>query len=185
MRRQTFAGNGTGNVIGAVACRGGLARARSDPPPDVSGSETQGLGYRIQTPSALRLPWIRPHLPGHDHRCSPRPASSGPARILQIAYRRCLPEMTPDRGWCTLVRLAPVLRHSVLWMLRETTSPELRLEMLEGLAFLGTECPMVRHGDYGEDIFGGSRDLAASPRTPMWRRDRLGPESDFDAALHL
>jgi hypothetical protein len=57
--------------------------------------------------------------------------------------------------------------------------------MLKGLAFLGTECPMVRHGDYGEDLFGGSRDLAAVPRTPMWRRPASGPESDFDVALHL
>jgi hypothetical protein len=78
-----------------------------------------------------------------------------------------------------------VLRHSVLWRLRDTTSPELRLQMLEGLAFLGTECPMVRHGDYGEDIFGGSRDLGSTPRAPMWRRDGRGPESDFDVALHL
>jgi hypothetical protein len=57
--------------------------------------------------------------------------------------------------------------------------------MLKGLAFLGTECPMVRHGDYGDDLFGGSRDLCAEPRTPTWRRDGLGPESDFDMALHL
>jgi hypothetical protein len=78
-----------------------------------------------------------------------------------------------------------VIRHSVLWTLRETTTSELRREMLKGLAYLGTECPMVRHGDYGEDIFGGSRDLRAEPRTPMWRREGMGPESDFDAALHL
>jgi hypothetical protein len=78
-----------------------------------------------------------------------------------------------------------MLRHSVLWTLRDESRPELRLEMLKGLAFLGTECPMVRHGDYGDDIFGGSRDLRVEPRTPMWRRDGLGPESDFDAALHL
>ncbi len=78
-----------------------------------------------------------------------------------------------------------MLRHSVLWTLRDTTGPDLRLEMLKGLAFLGTECPMVRHGDYGEDIFGGSRDLREVPRTPMWRRQASGPESDFDVALHL
>jgi hypothetical protein len=78
-----------------------------------------------------------------------------------------------------------MLRHSVLWTLRDTTTPELRLEMLKGLAFLGTECPMVRHGDYGEDILGGSRDLREAPRTPMWRREGAGPESYFDVALHL
>jgi hypothetical protein len=57
--------------------------------------------------------------------------------------------------------------------------------MLEGLAFLGSECPMVRHGDYGDDIFGGSRDYATASQTPMWRRQGLGPPSDFDVALHL
>ncbi|HWE81310.1 MAG TPA: Dabb family protein [Gaiellaceae bacterium] len=78
-----------------------------------------------------------------------------------------------------------MLRHSVLWTLRDTTTAARRVEMLEGLAFLGTECPMVRHGDYGEDLFGGSRDLRTPPRTPMWRRDGLGPEANFDVALHL
>jgi hypothetical protein len=77
-----------------------------------------------------------------------------------------------------------VLRHSVLWTLRDTTTPELRVEMLRGLAYLGTECPSVRHGDYGDDLFGAGR--AAGLRvTPMWRRDGLAPPGDFDAALHL
>src|SRR4051812_8206014 len=80
--------------------------------------------------------------------------------------------------------MRPMLRHSVLWTLRDTTTPSLRLEMLEGLAFLGTECTSVRHGDYGEDVFGAPR-AAASARTPMWRREGLGPPASFDAALHL
>ena len=78
-----------------------------------------------------------------------------------------------------------MLRHSVLWTLRDTATPQLRREMLAGLAFLGTECPMVRHGDYGEDLFGGSCGSRKPPRTPMWRREGAGPESDFDVALHL
>jgi hypothetical protein len=81
-----------------------------------------------------------------------------------------------------------MLRHSVLWTLRDTTTPALRLEMLKGLAFLGTECPSVRRGDYGDDLFGGSAALQAIPRTrrvPMWRREHEAPPSHFDMALHL
>ena len=60
--------------------------------------------------------------------------------------------------------------------------------MLKGLAFLRTECLSVRHGDYGEDLFGGSRDLrlaSLTERTPMWRREGGAPPSNFDIALHL
>lgn len=60
--------------------------------------------------------------------------------------------------------------------------------MLKGLAFLRTECMSVNHGDYGEDLFGGSRDLLLVPpveRTPMWRREGAAPPSNFDVALHL
>jgi hypothetical protein len=76
----------------------------------------------------------------------------------------------------------------VLWTLRDTTTAEQRLEMLHGLAFLRTECMSVRHGDYGEDIFGGSSGGQTTPpddRTPMWRREGGLPPGDFDVALHL
>jgi hypothetical protein len=81
-----------------------------------------------------------------------------------------------------------MLRHSVIWLLRDTTTPELRIEMLQGLAYLRMECLMVRSGDYGADIFGGSRGLQASPqedRLPTWRRGSEGPPSNYDVALHL
>jgi hypothetical protein len=81
-----------------------------------------------------------------------------------------------------------VLRHSVIWLLRDTTTPELRVEMLKGLAYLRMECPMVRSGDYGDDIFGGSRgllDVAPAGRAPVWRRGPEGPPSNYDVALHL
>ena len=60
--------------------------------------------------------------------------------------------------------------------------------MLQGLAFLRTECMSVRHGDYGDDLFGGSNRLRLVPsteRTPMWRREGGTPPSNFDVALHL
>lgn len=82
----------------------------------------------------------------------------------------------------------PPLRHSVIWLLRDTTTPELRVEMLKGLAFLRMECLMVRTGDYGNDLFGGSRRLGEIPhadRTPVWRRGSEGPPSNYDVALHL
>lgn len=76
----------------------------------------------------------------------------------------------------------------MIWLLRDTTTPELRIEMLKGLAYLRMECPMVRSGDYGADIFGGSRELREVPpaeRTPIWRRGSEGPPSNYDVALHL
>ncbi len=61
--------------------------------------------------------------------------------------------------------------------------------MLQRLAYLGTEPPMVRSGDYGADLFGGSEPLHRVPpweRTPVWRRTGGdGPASNFDLALHL
>lgn len=79
------------------------------------------------------------------------------------------------------------LRHSVLWVLRDTTTREQQGDMLKGLAYLAVECRDVRAGDYGDDLFGGSqelRDVPAWKRTPRWRlRDR--PPAAYDMALHL
>jgi hypothetical protein len=47
--------------------------------------------------------------------------------------------------------------------------------MLAGLAYLRMECLMVRAGDYGADLFGGSRRHDEAPpreRAPVWRRGR-------------
>ena len=61
--------------------------------------------------------------------------------------------------------------------------------MLQRLAYLGTEPTMVRSGDYGADLFGGTEPLHETPpweRPPYWRRrDADGPASNFDLALHL
>ena len=80
-----------------------------------------------------------------------------------------------------------LLRHSVLWTLRDTTTEHERVRMLEGLAFLCFECQDVRAGDYGDDLFGGSqplREVRPSRRTPRWRSPGR-PPSNFDLALHL
>jgi hypothetical protein len=81
-----------------------------------------------------------------------------------------------------------VLRHSVHFLYRESTTPEQRGRLERGLAFLGMECPTVSAGDYGGDLFGGSGPLLEVPpwkRTPRWRPRPEGPPSNFDVALHL
>jgi hypothetical protein len=60
--------------------------------------------------------------------------------------------------------------------------------MRRGLAFLRMESPGVRGGDYGDDLFGGSRPLLAVPpwkRIPRWRARAEGPPCNYDVALHL
>lgn len=81
-----------------------------------------------------------------------------------------------------------MLRHSVHFLYRDTIAPEQRIKVLRGLAYLGMECPSVSGGDYGPDLFGGSRPLLDVPpwkRTPRWRPRPEGPPSNFDVALHL
>ncbi|HEV2280885.1 MAG TPA: hypothetical protein VGX75_00665 [bacterium] len=81
-----------------------------------------------------------------------------------------------------------MLRHTALFLHRDTISEDQKLAMLRGLAFLRMECAGVRAGDYGEDLFGGSRPLLAVPpwkRTPRWRARREGPPCNYDVALHL
>ena len=81
-----------------------------------------------------------------------------------------------------------MLRHTALFLHRDTIGEDQKLAMMRGLAFLRMECAGVRAGDYGEDLFGGSSPLLAVPpwkRTPRWRARREGPASNYDVALHL
>jgi len=81
-----------------------------------------------------------------------------------------------------------VLRHTAFFIHRDTTSADDRFEMLKGLAFLQTECEGPIAGDYGEDVFGGSKRLREIPptrRTPRWRGRAEGPPASYDVALHL
>ena len=61
-----------------------------------------------------------------------------------------------------------MFRHTALFLLRDDTDPAQLQLMLRGLAFLRMECPTVVAGDYGEDLFGGSRAAGS-----------------YDVALHL
>ncbi len=81
-----------------------------------------------------------------------------------------------------------MLRHTALFLHRDTITEDQKLAMLRGLAFLRMECAGVRAGDYGQDLLGGSSPLLAVPpwqRTPRWRARREGPPSNYDVALHL
>lgn len=81
-----------------------------------------------------------------------------------------------------------MLRHTALFLHRDTMTDDQRLAMVRGLAFLRMEGPGVRAGDYGQDLFGGSGPLLAVPpwkRTPRWRARREGPPCNYDVALHL
>lgn len=79
------------------------------------------------------------------------------------------------------------LRHSVLWMLRDSTTDEQRIQMLKGIAYVCMECRDVRSGDFGTDLFGGTqplRDVKPWLRTPRWRKLTV-PLANFDVAVHL
>ncbi len=81
-----------------------------------------------------------------------------------------------------------MLRHTTLFLHRDSISEDQKLAMLRGLAFLRMECAGVRAGDYGGDLFGGSSPLLAVPpwkRTPRWRARGEGPPCNYDVALHL
>ncbi len=81
-----------------------------------------------------------------------------------------------------------MLRHTALFLHRDTTTPEQHLTMLKGLAYLRFECRSVRALDYGDDLLGGSGPRwGVKPwlRTPAWRAQEEGPASNHDVALHL
>lgn len=81
-----------------------------------------------------------------------------------------------------------MLRHTALFIHRDTTTPQQALIMNKGLAYLRFECDSVRALDYGTDLFGGSsklREIKPWLRTPLWRAERTGPVANYDTALHL
>jgi hypothetical protein len=82
----------------------------------------------------------------------------------------------------------PLLRHTALFLYKNTTTDPEKLIALKGLAYLSYGCPSVQAVDFGTDLFGGSSPLLeVKPwkRTPLWHARRDGPPSNFDMALHL
>jgi Stress responsive A/B Barrel Domain len=81
-----------------------------------------------------------------------------------------------------------LLRHTALFLWRDTTDDAAKLAAKKGLAYLAYGCPSVRSVDFGTDLLGGSsRLLEVKPweRTPLWDARTEGPPSRFDMALHL
>lgn len=81
-----------------------------------------------------------------------------------------------------------MLRHTAFFLSRDTITPEERLHMQKGLAYMRFECPSVRALDYGTDIFGGSshlKEIKSWQRTPLWKAQTTGPVYNHDVALHL
>jgi hypothetical protein len=81
-----------------------------------------------------------------------------------------------------------MLRHTALFLLRDTTTPDQVLHMCKGLAYMRFECESVRSLDYGTDVFGGSqplREVKPWLRTPLWKAETSGPVFNYDVALHL
>jgi hypothetical protein len=81
-----------------------------------------------------------------------------------------------------------MLRHTALFLHRDTTTPEQVRHMCKGLAYMRFECGSVRALDYGTDLFGGSgllNEVKPWRRTPLWRAERTGPVASYDVALHL
>ena len=81
-----------------------------------------------------------------------------------------------------------MLRHTALFLHRDTITPDQQTDMLKGLAFMRFECAGVRALDYGNDLFGGStplREVQPWARRPRWRDPHEGPPCNYDTALHL
>jgi hypothetical protein len=81
-----------------------------------------------------------------------------------------------------------MLRHTALFLHRDTITPEQQTDMLKGLAYMRFECAGVRALDYGNDLFGGSAPLREVPPgapRPRWREPQAGPPCNYDTALHL
>ena len=81
-----------------------------------------------------------------------------------------------------------MLRHTALFLWRDTTTEGQKLAALKGLAYLSYGCPSVRAVDFGRDLLGGSTPILETKpwdRTPLWDARAEGPPSNFDMALHL
>ena len=80
-----------------------------------------------------------------------------------------------------------MLRHTALFLFKDTTTDPEELAALKGLADLSYGCPSVQAVDFGTDVFEGSSPLLEIKlwkRTPLWNARSEGPPSNFDIGLH-
>jgi hypothetical protein len=81
-----------------------------------------------------------------------------------------------------------MLRHTALFLYRDTSTEEQKLVAKKGLAYMSYACPMVRALDFGSDLLGGSSPMIETKpweRTPVWRARETGPPFNWDMSLHL
>lgn len=81
-----------------------------------------------------------------------------------------------------------MLRHTALFLWKDTTTEAEKLAALKGLAYLSYGCPSVLAVDFGTDLLDGSsplKEVKPWKRTPRWNARNEGPASNFDMALHL
>ena len=81
-----------------------------------------------------------------------------------------------------------MLRHTALFLWRDTTTEQQKLVALKGLAYMSYGCPSVRKLDFGTDLLGGSSpliELKPWKRTPPWKARETGLPFNWDMALHL
>ena len=81
-----------------------------------------------------------------------------------------------------------MLRHTALFLHRDTVTPGQQIDMLKGLAYMRFECAGVQALDYGNDLFGGSaslREVGPWARGPRFEEPQAGPPCNYDTALHL
>ena len=81
-----------------------------------------------------------------------------------------------------------MLRHTALFMWRDTSTEQQKLVALKGLAYMSYGCPSVRALDFGTDLLGGSSsmiELKPWKRTPPWKARETGLPYNWDMFLSL
>ena len=81
-----------------------------------------------------------------------------------------------------------MLRHTALFLWRDTSDEQQKLVALKGLAYMSYGCPSVRALDFGTDLLGGSSpmiELKPWKRTPPWKARETGLPYNWDMLLCL
>jgi hypothetical protein len=81
-----------------------------------------------------------------------------------------------------------MLRHTAIFLWRDTSTDQQKLVALKGLAYMSYGCPSVRALDFGTDLLGGSSpmlELKPWKRTPPWKARETGLPYNWDMFLSL